>query len=68
MKAVLILTGLMALLTVATVGCLIVFEVLSQEQGVAFIGKALAALLIIGATSAVFALVTRKSTATDKES
>ena len=57
MKVVLILTFIIAVIMTAGIGSLVIFEVLTFDQGLDFLLKTLAAVILLGASSAVIALV-----------
>jgi hypothetical protein len=52
------------MITITVIGCLIIFDVFTLDQGLAFGNRALAALLLLGVSSAIFGLFigTKKQT------
>ena len=56
MKIVLLLTLMIMMITTTIIGCLIIFDVVTLDQGLVFGYKALAALLLLGLSSAAFSL------------
>ncbi len=56
MKIVFLLILMMMMLVITIIGGLIIFDVYTLDQGLAFGYKALAALLLLGVTSAIFSL------------
>ena len=56
MKIVFLLSLMTMMIVTTVIGCLIIFDVLTLDQGLAFGYKALAALLLLGVTSAIFSL------------
>lgn len=58
MKVVLILTFIIAVILSSSIGCLIIFEVFTFDQGMEYIFKTLAAIILLGVSSAAIALVT----------
>jgi hypothetical protein len=56
MKIVFLLTLMLMMIVITVIGCLIIFDVLTLDQGLAFSYKALAALLLLGVSSAIFSL------------
>ena len=59
MKNILVLTAIFAILAASAIGCLMIFEVYSFDQGTSFLLKALAVIFLLGAASAVIALIVR---------
>ncbi len=57
MKKVLVLSIIFAVIAVAGLGSLMIFEILSLEQGFNYLIKALAAIVLLGGASAVIVLV-----------
>ena len=57
MKKVLVLSVIFAVIAVAVLGSLMIFEILSLEQGFNYLVKALAAIVLLGGASAVILLV-----------
>ena len=58
MKAVVTFTFIFAVMTSAFIGCLMIFEIFTVAQGLECLLKALAAILLIGVSSAAVSLVT----------
>ena len=58
MKIVFILTFILAVIVSAGIGSLVIFEVLSFDQAKEYIFKAVSAIALLGAASALIALVT----------
>jgi hypothetical protein len=56
MKIVALLTLMLMLIVITIIGCLVIFDVFTLDQGLAFSYRALAALLLLGITSAIFSL------------
>ena len=56
MKIVFLLTLMLMMIVITIIGCLIIFDVFTLDQGLVFGYRALAALLLLGVTSAVFSL------------
>jgi len=56
MKIVFLLTLMLMMIVITVIGCLIIFDVFTLDQGLVFGYRALAALLLLGVTSAVFSL------------
>jgi len=56
MKIVFLLTLMLVMITTTVIGCLVIFDVFTVDQGMAFGYRALAALLLLGVTSAIFSL------------
>lgn len=63
MKTVLILTLIIAVIVSTAIGCLVIFEVFSVDQGLDYAFKALAAIVLLGASSALISLVTSNKAA-----
>ncbi len=57
MNTILNLTLVVALLIAASIGCLMIFEVFSIVQGAELLLKSLAALILVGATSAAIGFI-----------
>jgi hypothetical protein len=57
MKIVFLLTLMLMMIVMTVIGCLIIFDVFTLDQGLAFGYKALAALLLLGVSSAIFSLL-----------
>jgi branched-subunit amino acid ABC-type transport system permease component len=60
MKVIFIITFIIAVIMSASIGCLIIFKVFSFDQGVDYIFKSLTAIILLGVSSALIALVTGK--------
>ncbi|MBT8129360.1 MAG: hypothetical protein KJP10_05165 [Gammaproteobacteria bacterium] len=58
MKIVFILTIVLAVIVSAGIGSLVIFEVLSFDQAKEYIFKAVSVIVLLGAASALIALVT----------
>ena len=58
MKAVTTFTFIFAVMTTAFIGCLMIFEIFTVAQGFECLLKALAAILLIGGSSALVTLAT----------
>ena len=58
MKIVFILTFILAVIVSAGIGSLVIFEVLSLDQAKEYIFKAVSVIALLGAASALIALVT----------
>ena len=56
MKIVFLLTLMLMMIVITIIGCLIIFDVLTLDQGLTFSYKALAALLLLGGSSAILSL------------
>jgi hypothetical protein len=56
MKLVFLLTLMIMMIVITVIGCLIIFDVFTLDQGLTFGYKALAALLLLGVSSAIFSL------------
>jgi len=56
MKIVALLTLMLMLIVLTIIGCLVIFDVFTLDQGLAFSYKTLATLLLLGITSAIFSL------------
>ena len=56
MKIVFLLTLMLMMIVITIIGCLIIFDVFTMDQGLAFGYKALAVLLLLGVSSASFSL------------
>jgi hypothetical protein len=54
------------MIVITVIGCLIIFDVFSLDQGLTFGYKALAALLLLGVSSAIFGLFIDTQNRTDK--
>jgi len=67
MKTVLSLTLIFAILSSATVGCLVIFEIMTVEGGMGFLYKTLAAIVLIGAASALITAVTGGNSTSKEE-
>ena len=67
MKPVLILTLILALLTVATIACLLLFGVVTTDQSMSFLVRALGALAIFGATAVLIGYLTNARKAETRE-
>ena len=61
MKIVFTLTIVLAVIVSAGIGSLVIFEVLSFDQAKEYIFKAVAVIVLLGAASALIALVTGSS-------
>ena len=59
MKAILMLTLVIAVIVLTAIGCLMIVDVLSVEAGNSLAFKSLAAILVLGAASALIALLIR---------
>lgn len=57
MKKVLLLTVILGIIATAGIGCLMIFGMLSFAEGMEFILKAWAGILLLGAASAVITLI-----------
>ena len=57
MKKVLVLSVIFAVIAVAGLGSLMIFEILGLEQGFNYLIKALAAIVLLGGAAAVILLV-----------
>jgi type IV secretory pathway VirB2 component (pilin) len=53
MKQIISITAVLAVITVAIVGCLYIFEVLSYDRSVSILLKAVAAIVLLGGCSAL---------------
>jgi len=53
MKQIISITAVLAVITVAIVGCLYIFEVLSYENSVSIVLKAVSAIVLLGGCSAL---------------
>jgi len=58
MKIIFNLTLILAVVISAGIGCLIIFEVFEFEQGLDYILKALAAIVLLGVSSAAVTFMT----------
>ncbi|MGI9241174.1 MAG: hypothetical protein ACR2RV_10260 [Verrucomicrobiales bacterium] len=58
MKAISIFALVLAIMMSAGIGCLIIFEAFTLEQGVVYLSKTVAAIALLGASAAVIALLT----------
>lgn len=58
MKTVLALTLIVAVIISTVIGCLVIFEIFSVDQGLDYAFKALAAIALLGVSSALISLVT----------
>jgi len=56
MKIVFLLTLMLMMTVITVIGCLIIFDVFTLDQGLVFGYKTLAALLLLGVTSALISL------------
>ena len=56
MKIVFLLTLMLMMTVITVIGCLIIFDVFTLDQGLVFGYKALAALLLLGVSSALISL------------
>ena len=56
MKIVFLLTLMLMMIVITIIGCLIIFDVFTLDQGLAFGYKALAALLLLGGSSAIVSM------------
>jgi len=59
MKIVFTLTFLLAVILFTVIGCLVIFEVFTFDEGMEFSYKALSAILLLGAASALVSLTIR---------
>ena len=59
MKQIISITAVLAVITVAIVGCLYIFEVLSYDNSVSILLKAVAAIVLLGGCSALVAFLMR---------
>lgn len=57
MKQIVLITVLLAVVTFAIFGCLYIFEFLSYEAALTNLAKVVAAIVLIGACSALIALL-----------
>jgi hypothetical protein len=55
MKKILVLTAVLSVIAVATVGCLYIFEVLNYEDSMSNLVKVVGALVLLGGCSALIA-------------
>ena len=58
MKAVATFTFIFAVMTSAFIGCLMIFEIFTVEEGFECLLRALGAILLIGVSSAAVSMVT----------
>lgn len=66
MKTVLMLTFVIAVIMSTGIGCLVIFGMLTVDQGLNYGIKALATIVLLGIASAVISLVTRSGSAPEK--
>lgn len=66
MKTVLVLTLVIALLVASSIGCLMIFEVFTLVQGAELLLKSLAALILLGVTSAAIAFIASPATTSSR--
>lgn len=58
MKIVLNLTLIIAVIVSTLIGCLVIFEILTVDQGMEYLLKALAVIFLVGISSVLVRLVT----------
>lgn len=61
MKKILTITGVLSVIVIATVGCLYIFDILSYEDSVSNLLKAVAAIVLLGGCSALVAFLVRSN-------
>ena len=61
MKVIYSLTFILAVIMSAGIGCLIIFEVFTFDQGLDYMLKVLAVIILLGLSSAAIAFVTTKN-------
>ena len=60
MKILLTITVILAIISSASIGCLVIFEVIPKTEGMDYFYKSLAAIALLGGASALINLVTGK--------
>lgn len=65
MKIVFLLSLMIAMIVTTVIGCLIIFDVFSLQQGMDFGLKALSAIALLGGASAIFSLFIRNKKSSD---
>ncbi len=60
MKQIVTITAMLAVIAIAIFGCLYIFEILSPETAVSNLGKIVAAIVLLGACSALITALTGK--------
>ena len=68
MKVIFNFTLVIAIIISASIGCLVIFDVFTYDQGIEYIIKAIAAITLIGLSSAGVSLVTGNKTSQNDES
>lgn len=58
MRTVIVTTLMFAIIAAAAIGCLMIFEVFTFDHGMEILFKSLAAIILLGATSAAIVYVT----------
>jgi branched-subunit amino acid ABC-type transport system permease component len=66
MKLVFTLTFILAVIVSAGIGCLVIFEIISFDQGKNYLLKTVAVIVLLGAASAVIALVSGSKNTPDE--
>jgi branched-subunit amino acid ABC-type transport system permease component len=61
MKVIFNMTFILSIIISVGIGCLIIFEVLTFDQGLDYILKSLAVLILLGLSSAAITFVTNKN-------
>ena len=65
MKVIINLTVILSVIISAGVGCLVIFDVVTFDQGIDYILKSLAAIVLLAVASAAITFVTRKNKPTE---
>ena len=65
MKIVFLLSLMIAMITTTVIGCLIIFDVFSLQQGMDFGVKALSAIALLCGASVIFSLFIRNKKSSD---
>jgi hypothetical protein len=66
MKMVMTLTLVLAIITAAGIGSLVILEVMTEESGKELLFKSLAVIVLLGACSALIALLTANRNTPEK--
>ncbi len=58
MKQIVAITAILAVITIAIIGCLYIFEIMSPESALANLTKVVAAIVLLGGCSALISFLT----------
>lgn len=67
MKIIYNLTFILAVIISACIGCLVIFNVIAFDQGLDYLFKSLATIVLLGASSAAVSFVTTKNKSNESD-